>query len=183
MIGYLYTTLRSGDGTETDCLHIGRTGNLARQEVLSMALSKLVLALAAGSIALGAGGAAFARSGGDPAKFGQRIEKRVERALKGTDVTDEQKKKVTDIIKAGFADLRPLRAKAKEGFKAMTEAMQAPTIDKGKIETIRTEQMKVADDSSRRLTKALTDAGEVLSQSQRQTFFKKWEERHGKRGG
>ena len=151
-----------------------------------MALSKLMLALAAGSIALGAGGAASARSdraSADPAKFEQRIEKRVDRALKGTDVTDEQKKKVTAIIKAGFADLRPLRAKARDGFKAMKEAMQAPAIDKARIETIRAEQMKVADESSKRLTRALTDAGEVLNQSQRQAFFKKWDERYGKRHG
>jgi Spy/CpxP family protein refolding chaperone len=151
-----------------------------------MALSKLMLVLAAGSIALGAGGAAWARSdraSADPAKFEQRIEKRVDRALKGTDVTDEQKKKVTEIIKAGFADLRPLRAKAKDGFKAMKEAMQAPTIDKARIELIRAEQMRVADESSKRLTKALTDAGDVLNQSQRQAFFKKWAERHGKRHG
>ena len=151
-----------------------------------MALSKLMLALAAGSIALGAGGAAFARSdraSADPAKFEQRIEKRVDRALKGTDVTDAQKKKVTEIIKTGFADLRPMRAKAKDGFNAMKEAMQAPTIDKAKIELIRAEQMKVADESSKRLTKALTDAGDVLNQGQRQAFFKKWGERHGKRHG
>ena len=151
-----------------------------------MALSKLILALAAGSMALGAGGAAWARSdraSADPAKFEQRIEKRVDRALKGTDVTDEQKKKVTEIIKAGFADLRPLRAKAKEGFNAMKEAMQAPTVDKARIEAIRAEQIKLADESSKRLTRALTDAGDVLNQSQRQAFFKKWAERKGKRHG
>jgi Spy/CpxP family protein refolding chaperone len=151
-----------------------------------MALSKLMLALAAGSIALGTGGAAWARSdraSADPAKFEQRIEKRVDRALKGTDVTDEQKKKVTAIIKAGFTDLKPLRDKARDGFKAMKEAMQAPAIDKARIETIRAEQIKVADESSKRLTKALTDAGDVLNQGQRQAFFKKWDERHGKRHG
>jgi len=145
--------------------------------------SKLALALAAATLMVGCGTAAFARSGGDPAKFEQRVEKRIERALKGTDATDEQKKKVTEVIKAGFADMRGLRAKAKEGFAAMKEAMQAPTIDKARIEQIRAEQMKVADESSRRMTKALTDAGDVLSQSQRQAFFKNWSMRHDKRRG
>jgi len=37
--------------------------------------------------------------------------------------------------------------------------MQAPTIDPARIEQIRAEQMKVADASSKRFTKALTDAG------------------------
>ena len=56
----------------------------------------------------------------------------------------------------------------------MEEALQAPTIDPAKIEGIRAEQMKIADASSQRFTKALTDAGKVLTQSQRQAFFKNW---------
>ena len=55
--------------------------------------------------------------------------------------------------------------------------MQAPTIDPAKIEQIRAEQMKMADDSSKRFTKALIDAGNVLNASQRQAFFKTWSER------
>ena len=43
--------------------------------------------------------------------------------------------------------------------------------------------MKVADQSSQRFTKALTDAGNVLSASQRQAFFKNWSERHGEHHG
>jgi Spy/CpxP family protein refolding chaperone len=69
--------------------------------------------------------------------------------------------------------------------KAMQEALQAPTIDAAKIESIRAEQMKLADASSQRFTKALTDAGNVLTAQQRQAFFKNWSDRdhgHGKRG-
>ena len=70
--------------------------------------------------------------------------------------------------------------------KAMTKALQAPTIDPAKIESIRAEQMKIADESSKRFTKALTDAANVLTVQQRQAFFKNWSERehgpHGKRG-
>jgi hypothetical protein len=62
-------------------------------------------------------------------------------------------------------------------------AMEAPTIDPAKIEALRVEQMKVADDSSKRFTKALTDAGNVLSASQRQAFFKNWSEHRGWRRG
>ena len=59
----------------------------------------------------------------------------------------------------------------------MEEALQAPTIDPAKIESIRAEQMKIADASSKRFTKALTDAGNVLTAQQRQAFFKNWSER------
>ena len=71
--------------------------------------------------------------------------------------------------------MKPLHDKRVENRKAMADAMQAPTIDKAKIEALRQEQMKVSDASSKRFTQALTDAGDVLSAQQRQAFFKKLE--------
>jgi len=155
-------------------------------------MKTMLAALLAGSLAATAGGPAFARSdsaGVDPAKFQQRIEKRVDKALNGTDATQDQKKKVTEILQAAFKDMKPLHDKRVENRKAMQEAMQAATIDPAKIEQIRQDQMKIADESSKRFTKALTDAGNVLSQTQRQAFFKAWDERgwserhHGPRKG
>ena len=144
-------------------------------------MKTMLAALLAGSIAATAGGVAFARTDGanfDPAKFQQRIEKRVDKALNGTDATADQKKKVAEILGTSFKDMKPLHTKRVENRKAMREAMQAPTIDPAKIEQIRQLQMKVSDDSSKRFTKALTDAGNVLSVTQRQAFFKAWSERH-----
>jgi len=153
-------------------------------------MKTMMMALLAGSLAATAGGTAFARADGqafDPAKFQQRIEKRVDKALNGTDATAEQKKKVSDIVGQAFKDMRGLHDKRVENRKAMKEALQAPTLDPGKIEGIRAEQMKIADESSKRFTKALTEAGTVLNAQQRQAFFKNWTARgehghHGKRG-
>ena len=81
--------------------------------------------------------------------------------------------------------MRPMHDQRVQNRKAMQEALQAPTIDAAKIESIRAEQMKIADASSRRFTKALTDAGNVLTVQQRQAFLKNWSarhEHHGKRG-
>jgi Spy/CpxP family protein refolding chaperone len=89
---------------------------------------------------------------------------------------------VTEILQAAFGDMKGLRDKRTEVRKALQEAMSAPTIDPAKIEQIRAEQVKMLDDSSKRFTKALIDAGNVLNAEQRQAFFKKWNERHGKRG-
>jgi Spy/CpxP family protein refolding chaperone len=149
-------------------------------------LTTMLAALLAGSIAATAGGGAYARTDGqafDPAKFQQRVEKRIDKALGSTDATADQKKKVTEILQAAFKDMKGLRDKRVENRKAMEAAMQAPIIDAAKIEAIRVEQMKVADESSKRFTKALTDAGNVLSASQRQAFFKNWNERRGWRPG
>jgi Spy/CpxP family protein refolding chaperone len=152
-------------------------------------LKTMMMALVAGSLAATAGGMAYAKTDGkafDPAQFQQRLEKRVDRALSGTDATADQKKQVADILGQTFKDMKPLHDQRVQNRKAMEEALQAPTIDPAKIEGIRAEQMKIADASSQRFTKALTDAGKVLTQSQRQAFFKNWNERHehhhGKRG-
>jgi Spy/CpxP family protein refolding chaperone len=149
-------------------------------------LKTMMAALLAGSLTATAGGLAYARSDGqafDPAKLQERVEKRVDRALGSTDATAEQKKKVADILQAAFKDLRPLRDKRIENRKAMEAALQASTIDPARIEAIRVEQMKVADEASKRFTKALEDAGNALSASQRQAFFKTWNERMGRRHG
>ena len=145
-------------------------------------LKTMMMALLAGSLAATVGGVAYAKTDGkafDPAQFQQRIEKRVDRALTGTDATAEQKKKVADILGTSFKDMRPLHEQRMQNRKAMQEALQAPTIDPAKIESIRAEQMKISDTSSKRFTQALTDAGKVLTVQQRQAFFKKWTEREG----
>jgi Spy/CpxP family protein refolding chaperone len=145
----------------------------------NLGMKTMLAALLAGSLALTAGGAAFADNVKtfDPAKFNQHIEKRVDRALTGTDATADQKKKVSTIIEQAFTDMKPLHDKRVENRKAMAEVMQAPTIDKTKVEALRQEQMKVSDAGSKRFTQALTDAGDVLSAPQRQAFFKAWSDR------
>ena len=149
-------------------------------------LKTMMMALLAGSLAATAGGAAYARADGkafDPARFQEHLAKRVDKALSGTDATVEQKKQVADILGQTFKDLRAMHEQRAANRKAMQEALQAPTIDPAKIEQIRAEQMKVADESSKRFTKAMEDAGDVLSPAQRQAFFKAWSEGHGKRHG
>ena len=147
----------------------------------TLSMKTVFATLLAGSLAIGAGGTAFAKADGatfDPAQFQQRIEKRVDKALNGTDATQDQKKQIVGILKAAFTDLKPLHALRTENRAAMRAALEAPTIDPAKIEQIRAAQMKIADDSSKRFTKALTDAGNVLNANQRQAFFKTWSERH-----
>lgn len=146
----------------------------------NLSIKTMVAALLAGSLVTTAGAPAFARADGaglDPAKFQQRLEKRVDKALDGTTATQDQKKKITEILQAAFTDVKGMRAQRAEIRKALTEAMSAPTIDVAKVDQIRTQQMKLMDDGSKRFTKALIDAGNVLNVDQRQAFFKKWSER------
>jgi Spy/CpxP family protein refolding chaperone len=144
-------------------------------------LKALTIAILAGGIAATTGGLAFAQPGKsfDAAQLQERMEKRVERALKGTDASTDQKKQIANILASSFNDMRPLRDQSQADRKAMQDALQAPTIDKAKVEAIRSDEMKIADQRSKLFTKALTDAGGVLNAEQRQAFFKNWNNRGG----
>lgn len=150
----------------------------------------MIAALLAGSLAATAGGMAYAKADDradsrafDPARYQEHLTQRIDKALSGTDATAEQKRQIADILGQSFKDMRAMNDQRTQNRKAMTEALQAPTIDAAKIESIRAEQMKIADSSSQRFTKALTDAANVLTVEQRQAFFKNWSEReHGPRG-
>lgn len=147
-------------------------------------LKTMIAALLAGSLAATAGGVAFAKADGrafDPARYQEHLTRRVDKALNGTDATAEQKKQVADILGQAFKDRQALRDQRDQNRKAMQEALQGPTVDPAKIESIRTQQMKIADSDSQRFTKALTDAANVLTPAQRQAFFKSWDDRDGGR--
>ena len=139
----------------------------------TLSLKTVFATLLAGSLAMTAGGIAYAKPDGqsfDPAQFQQRVEKRVDKALNGTDATADQKKRIADILGQTFKDMKPLRDQRIENRKAMQDALQAPTIDPAKIESLRADQMKIADASSKLFTKSLTDAANVLTAQQRQAF-------------
>jgi len=105
------------------------------------------------------------------------IERRVEGALRSVDATPEQQQKVKAIFEKTADDLYAVRTKRLENRKQIREALAAATIDKAKIETLRVEQMKAADEASKVFTKAITDAAEVLTPEQRAELAKKIERR------
>ena len=109
-VGDLYTTLPGGDDGETAGVHIGSKGDRPEPKETEMtntenklngsrrkSLTTMMAALLAGSLVATAGSFAYAKTDGqafDPAKFQQRIETRVDKALTGTDATADQKKQV-----------------------------------------------------------------------------------------
>ncbi|MGE0749891.1 MAG: Spy/CpxP family protein refolding chaperone [Variibacter sp.] len=99
--------------------------------------------------------------------FPGRIERGVDNVMSIVDGSSEQRKKVSAIVEKAADDLYALRAQHLEGRKQLREALAAPTIDHARVETLRTEQLKLADTASKRLTDALVAAAEVLTPAQR----------------
>jgi Spy/CpxP family protein refolding chaperone len=158
---------------------------------------RAAIATLIGGIAAGIGFKAFAQGGGcgwhrsgfapgpiDPAALDQHLERGLKHLYVEIDATDEQKQRLEPIVKQAVKDLLPLRDKAHAARKQAVELLAADRIDRGAIETLRAEQLQLAEQASKRFTLALADVAEVLTPAQRkqiaermESFGRRW--RHG----
>jgi Spy/CpxP family protein refolding chaperone len=151
---------------------------------------RVALAAMAGTLVAGVGFNAMAHGGGhgwhrggeamDPAKMDERIEHMVKRMLERVDATEEQRAKVATIAKAAAGDLRGLRGRQQELRAKGIELLAAPAVDRNAIERLRAEQMKLADEASKRVSLALADTAEVLTPEQRAKMAERIKERHSR---
>jgi len=111
-----------------------------------------------------------------------RIERIVNRLGWAVDASSEQKQKITGILQKMADDLAPMRQKHQDARRQIRDVLTAQTIDRGKLEALRADQMKLADESSRRVTAALAEAAEVLTPEQRADLARRLE-RFGPRRG
>lgn len=101
----------------------------------------------------------------DPAKAEKRMQHKLDRLV--PDASAEQKAKLSVIAKAAFNDLRPLQEKSRAARAESMKLLAQPTLDRKAIEQVRQTQQQLADQRSRRMTQAYTDAAEVLTPAQR----------------
>jgi len=131
-------------------------------------------------------GHGFGFGGGpiDPAAMGKRIDGMVQWMLDDIDATDDQRTRIATILKGAANDLAPLRAQHIEARRTTMQLLAAPTIDRAQMESIRVQQLQLADTATRRMTQALADAAEVLNSDQRAKLIAKWQQHRGHgRGG
>jgi protein CpxP len=117
----------------------------------------------------------------DPESMGKRVDKAVEWVLSDVQASAEQKQKVSAIAKQAIGDLAPLRDKHRAARKSAVELMAAPTVDRAAMETLRAEQLQLADQASRRVTQALADVADVLTPEQRVKLKERLDKRMGRR--
>ncbi|MEW5904979.1 MAG: Spy/CpxP family protein refolding chaperone [Pseudomonadota bacterium] len=130
------------------------------------------------------GGPAAFMSGAplDGARMGKFADKRMQHMLDEVKASDAQKAKAGEIVQAALKQGAPLAEKMRDNHVQMRKLMAAAELDKGAIETLRAEQIKLADEASKQMTATMLAVAEVLTPEQRAQLAQKMEQRRGRMG-
>jgi Spy/CpxP family protein refolding chaperone len=98
------------------------------------------------------------------------------------DATEEQKRRLEPIVKQAAEDLLPLRERLHAGRAEALELLTRERVDPAAIEALRAKHLQLADEASRRVTRAVSEAAEVLTPAQRKELAAHFERRHRRWG-
>jgi periplasmic protein CpxP/Spy len=113
------------------------------------------------------GGGAFLTPG--------RVERMVDRLAWAVDASSEQKQKLAAIAQRTADETRGLRDHHLDLRNQVRDVLAAPTVDRGKLDALRAEHLKLAEEASRKITTALSDAADVLTPQQRADLARRLE--------
>ncbi len=147
---------------------------------------RVTLATLLGGVAAGIGFKAFAhgrRHGHgptDPADLEKRLDRMLKHFYVEIDATQAQKQQLEPIVKQAAKDLLPLRENLHAGRRDAIALLSQDRVDPAALEALRAKQIGLADEASRRLTRAIADAAEVLTPAQRKELAAHFARRHGR---
>jgi len=102
----------------------------------------------------------------------------VSRLLSDVNASGEQRIKVRAITDAALGDLQKFSRQHEDNHTALLAILRAPTVDRGKLESLRAQSVQGLDEASKRLSVALADLAEVLTPEQRQRLADSAEKWH-----
>ena len=152
---------------------------------------RITLATLIGGAAAGIGFGAFANgrhrgafSGPlDPAELEQRLDRMLKHFYVEIDASEEQKRRLEPIVKQAAKDLLPMREDLHAGRREAIELLTQERVDPAALEALRARKIGLADEASRRLTRAIAEAADVLTPAQRKQLAAHFARRHARRGG
>lgn len=163
----------------------GRGGEQRYHRVRSFGKALMAVLAVSGLAACGHGwhdgGPAAFMSGKpvDAERMSKFADKRLQHMLDEVKASDAQKAKASEIAKTTVAKGVPLAEKMRDNHQQLGKLMLAATLDKAAIETLRAEQMRLADEVSKLATQTILEISELLTPEQRAKLAEKMEKRHG----
>ena len=118
----------------------------------------------------------------DPATLNAHLDRALKHLYVEIDATDAQKQQLAPIVKGAARDLLPLRAKMRDARGQAVELLSQDNIDRVALETLRADQLKLAEAASQRFTQALADVAAVLTPGQRRQLAERIDRWKGHRG-
>jgi Spy/CpxP family protein refolding chaperone len=118
----------------------------------------------------------------DPSRALDRADRAVRHLAIEIDASHDQQEKLRGIVKDLVRDLLPMREKALAARQRGRMLLTETSIDRAAIESLRSEQLALADGASKRLAEALGDAAEVLTPEQRRKLDERLTELRERRG-
>lgn len=104
-----------------------------------------------------------------PAEMEQHLNALVDNVL--PDGTAEQKARLAAIIRAAHADIAPFHAQLAGAHQRAHDLLMQPRVDRAALESLRAEEVRQLDATSRRLVQAVADAADLLTPEQRGRLF------------
>jgi periplasmic protein CpxP/Spy len=162
-----------------------------RRFVRRMAIATVIAGLASGigikAFAQGGGHGGWHRGGFmgtalDPAMVDERLDRMLKHLYVEIDATDAQKQQLAPIVKGAARDLLPVRAKIHDARRQAVELLSRESVDRAALETLRADQLRLAEQASMRFTQALADVADVLTPEQRKQLAERIGRWHGRRG-
>lgn len=92
----------------------------------------------------------------------------VDRIMNEVKADDAQKLKARGIADATAGDLKKLAVQHRENHKEFVAILSEPTLDRAKLEALRSKTARSLDESSKRISVAVADLADVLTPAQRQ---------------
>ena len=87
--------------------------------------------------------------------------------LRSVDASEEQQARVREIVGASVGALAPLADQHRAHHQALVELLAQESIDRAALESLRAQELGLADQASRTLVASLADVAEALTPAQR----------------
>lgn len=115
----------------------------------------------------GHGHGSFMHGAYDPVRFEKHLDKKLKHFAIEFDATDDQQQKLKTVITQLVKEIHPMKDKMRETRDQLQTLLTQPKIDRVAIEKLRAEKIAMVEDISKKVTNALSDAGEILNFEQR----------------
>ena len=103
----------------------------------------------------------------------------VDRIMNEVKANDAQKLKARGIADAVAGDLKKMATQHRESHREFVAILSEPTLDRAKLEALRSKTAHSVDESSKRIAVAVADLAEVLTPAQRLQLIERMEKKHG----